>query len=87
MKETRSELLDCGCLILHLETLQDLCTFQRKLEIIKNQHFLDVNGQKEGGFIFTMDIVREIHQFNLVFFQILVLPKTENSNMYHKMTV
>lgn len=75
MKETRSELLDCGCLILHLETLQDLCTFQRKLEIIKNQCFLDANGQKEGGFIFTMDIVREMQQYNLVFFQIPVLSK------------
>lgn len=75
MKETRSELLNSGCLILHLETLQDLCTFQRKLEIIKNQCFLDANGQKEGGFIFTMDIVREMQQYNLVFFQIPVLSK------------
>lgn len=75
MKETRSELLDCGCLILHLETLQDLCTFQKKLEIIKNQHSVDANGQKEGGFIFTMDIVREMQQRNSVFFQSPVLPK------------
>lgn len=75
MKETRSELLDCGCLSLHLETLQDLSTFQKKLEIVKNQHFLDANGQEEGGFIFTIDIVREMQQRNSVFFQSQVLPK------------
>lgn len=79
MKETRSELLDCGRLILHLETLQDICRFQRKLESIKNQRFLDVNGQKEGGFIFPMDIVTEMQQYNLVFFQIPVLPKQKIS--------
>lgn len=71
MKETRSELLDFRRLISHL----DLCTFQRKLEIIKKQHFLDTNDQKEGGIVFTFDIVREMQQYNLVFFQSPVLPK------------
>lgn len=75
MKESRSQLLDCRCLILHLETLQDLWTFQRKLESIKNQSFLDVNDQKEGAFIFTSDIVGELQQYNLVFFQSPLLPK------------